>query len=46
MLLKREGVENTEVYGAVNVASTAFHLLAFWTSVCFVSQLEVSLVPL
>lgn len=30
MFLKREGVENTEVYGGVDVARTTFHLLGFF----------------
>lgn len=29
MFLKREGVENTEVYGGVDAAGTNFHLLVF-----------------
>lgn len=40
MFLQREGVENTEVYGGVNVAGTNFHLLLFLGLVCFVSELR------
>lgn len=29
MFLRREGVENTEVYGGVDAAGTNFHLLVF-----------------
>lgn len=29
MFLKREGVENTEVYGGVDITRTTFNLLGF-----------------
>lgn len=46
IFLKREGVENTEVYGGVDAAGTNFHLLVFLDfSVLFVGA-KISTVPL